>query len=198
MGMNKTMRKTIQDEIFRVIVEPFLRPRIKKGSVQAVKGYVTAVKFGRYAVMGLFGLGAFAAILVVGLFMAIVGAIGLLPVEAETVALTTLIIGLVLFIGAGIGALMLFSQRRWLKMSKSYEMMDAVLSPWPSMMPPNPRDVLRGYGPKGELDMATRRVEREDFVATRRPVAPAYVSPDVPAVIPPVDAPPAVVPQMMH
>lgn len=196
-----SMKNTIKDEIFRTIVEPFLAPRIKKGSIQAVKGYVTAVKFGRYALMGLFGLGAFSAILVVGLFMAIVGAIGLLPVEPETVALTTLIIGLVLFIGAGIGALMMFSQRRWLKMSKSYEMMDAVLSPWPSMIPPNPKDVVKGYGPKGELDMATRRVEREHAAhaaATPSPVSNAYAANDVPAVVPPVDTPPAVVPQMMH
>ncbi|MES2964683.1 MAG: phage holin family protein [Bdellovibrionota bacterium] len=187
----------IKEEVFRNIVEPFLRPRIKKGSIQAVKGYVTAVKFGRYAVMGLFGLGAFAALFVVGLFMAIIGAIGLLPVEAETVALTTLIIGLVLFVGAGIGALLLFNQRRWLTMSKSYEMMDAVLSPWPSMMPPNPKDVMNGYGPKGELDFATRRVERE-HIQTQPPVPTAYVSPEVPTTMPPVDAPANVVPQMMH
>lgn len=189
--------KRITDEIFRTIVEPFLRPRIKRGSIQAVKGYVTAVKFGRYALMGLFGLGAFSAILVIGLFMAILGAVGLIAVEPETVAWTGLIMGLVLFLGALIGALVMFSQRRWLEMSKSYELMDSVLSPWPTMMPPNPKSVLKGYGPHGELDRATRRVENEK-ASMPHPVSNAYAAPEGPTAVPPVDTPPSVVPQMMH
>ncbi|MEK7358175.1 MAG: phage holin family protein [Bdellovibrionota bacterium] len=188
----------ITDEIFKMIVEPFLRPRIKRGSIKAIKGYVTGVKFARFAAMGLFGLGVYSALFVVGFFLLVFGAVGLLPIEAETVAWTALIVGAVLFIASSIGAIIAFSQRRWLTMSKSYEMMDAVLSPWPTMMPPNPKAVVRGLGPKGELDFATKRVELEHALEKPQPAMSSYASPDVPLTIPPVDTPPPIVPQMMH
>lgn len=190
----------ITDEIFTKIVEPYLAPRIKRGSITAVKGYVTGVKFARLAAMGLFGLGVCTALFVVGLFLAVFGFLGLMPITPEAVAWSALIVGVLLFTVSGIGALVAFRQRRWLEISKSYELMDAVISPWSSAMPPNPKSIFDGRGPKGELDLATRRMEVEQAMKQARAATPGatHASPDVPLTIPPVDTPPPIVPQMMH
>lgn len=166
------------------LIEPWVEPRVRAGSIKAVKAYLQAIKIARYAVMGLFGLGAFAAILVTGILLLIMGVVGLLPVDPRAVAWTATIIGAILTIAALVGAFILFSQRRWLQMSKSYELMDAVLSPWPSVIPPNPADVLKGEGPKGAL--------------RKEAPAPVVITPEAPVAVPPVDAPPTLTPQMIR
>lgn len=139
---------------FGAFIRHFLQQKVRKGSIQAVKYYITAVKFVRFGIMGLFGLGVAASILVSGIVLMIVGIVGLLPIEAQSVAITVLVIGLVLALLSAFAMLILFSQRRWLEMSKSYEMMDAALAPWKGMMPPNPVDVLKGRGPHPGVSLA--------------------------------------------
>lgn len=146
------------------VLTQVLQQRIRDGSILAVKGYITAIKGLRMAFLGLFGLGVASAVLVVGVALALVGAMALLPIGPTGFAISLLAIGLILSLLAGIGLGLLFSQRRWLEVSRSYELMDAVLQPWPGLLPPNPVDILKGRG-------------MEDAVARRGEGLPARMEP---------------------
>lgn len=137
----------IMNMMFGAFVGRFLKEKIRRGSIQALKGYLQAIKVVRLGLLGLFGLGAVAAVLVSGIVLTIVGIVALLPISTTAMAITVLVIGLLFALGSGIGLMMGFSQKRWLEMSKSYELMDAVLAPWPGMLPPNPVDVVKGRAP---------------------------------------------------
>lgn len=130
-----------------------LEPRIREGSIKAVKGYITAVKGVRLGLLALFALGLAGAVLVSGIVLTVVGLVGLMPIDVNAMAVSILVIGVLLSLIAGIGIAMVFNQRRWLEMSKSYELMDAVLSPWPGMLPPNPIDVMRGEQMRSDVVM---------------------------------------------
>ncbi len=141
------MLERFMNTAFGALIGQMVKERIRRGSIQAVKGYIQGVNVARYALMGLFGIGAVSAILVTGLLLVIIGIVGLLPIEATSMAITLLVIGLVLALVSGIGLIIAFNQKRWLEMSKSYELMDAVLAPWPGVLPPNPMEVVKGHKP---------------------------------------------------
>lgn len=147
---------------FGAVVGQFLKHRIRRGSIQAVKAYIQAVSYARLALLGLVGLIAATALMVTGLLLAILGLLELLPISEGAVAVTTLVLGLVLAIGIGAAFLWAFSQRRWLAWSKSYEMMDAVLSPWNGVLPPNPVDAFKGRAPQGGLEAFERDHEQRE------------------------------------
>lgn len=129
---------------FGTLVRQILKERIRRGSIEAVKAYITMVKSVRMAFLGLLALGMTASILVTGLVLAVVGLLGLLPLEARTVSWTLLVLGVLLAVLSGVGLGILFSQRRWLEVSKSYDLMDAALAPWPGLFPPNPMEIFKG------------------------------------------------------
>ncbi|MES2855336.1 MAG: hypothetical protein V4692_05715, partial [Bdellovibrionota bacterium] len=142
------MKSRLIQIILRSMIAPAVEPTLRSGSIKAVKAYIQAVKVARLALMGLFGIGAFAAVLVTGVCLLIFGAVGLLPIDPQMVALIILIVGAVMTLVSGIALYMMLSQKRWLAASRAYEMMEAVMAPWPDSIPPNPADVFRGNGPK--------------------------------------------------
>ncbi|HVK62021.1 MAG TPA: phage holin family protein [Bdellovibrionales bacterium] len=142
------MKNSLIQVALRSLIAPILEKPVRSGSLKAVKAYVQTVQVARMALMGLFGVGAFMAILVAGIFFLIFGGVGMLPIEPRTMAMIMLITGAVLAVVGGIALAMILSQRRWLEMSRSYDLMEAALAPWPNSVPPDPRDVLKGKGPK--------------------------------------------------
>lgn len=128
---------------FANIISHFFRDKIRHGSIQTVKFYIKSVRFARLGLVGLIGLGAISALFVAGVVLTIVGIIGVLPLEPATRAIMVLVIGVLLTAIVGIGLALTLSQKRWLELSKSYELMDAALAPWPGPLPPNPAEVIR-------------------------------------------------------
>lgn len=126
------------------IVGDLLKAKVREGSIKALKAYLMAIKGLRFGVMGLVALGVTASILVSGLVLMIIGLVGLFTLNSNSFSISVLVIGALMTLATGIGFALLFSQRRWLELSKSYELMDAVLAPWPGSLPPNPVDVFKG------------------------------------------------------
>lgn len=152
-------------------LKELLQDRIREGSIKLVKGYITAVKGVRLAALGIFVLGVAAAVLVTGLVLMIVGLVQLLPVGATTMAVTVLVIGFLLALVAGVGLGLLFSEKRWLRASRSYELMDAVLAPWPGVLPPNPVEIIWGH-PQAHVEQVAPAPEQ----AKKTPAPPAEIS----------------------
>ena len=159
---------------FGAVIRHFLQQKIRGGSIRAVKAYIQGVKYARLAVMGLFGIGAVSAVLVAGIVLTIVGIVGLLPIETTTMAWTILIIGLILTAVTGIGLAMGFKQKRWLELSRSHELMDTVLKPWPGVLPPNPLDSFKGPAGRVKPEDVQRDFEslQREQQASRDYVAP--------------------------
>lgn len=129
---------------FGAVLGQLLKQRIRSGSIQAVKGYIQLVKAMRTLVIGLVVAGGAAGVLIGGILLTVVGLVGLLPVDPNTVAIIVASIGGVLTLVAGIGFYTFFNEKRWLEMSKAYDLMDAALAPWDGVLPPNPMDVVKG------------------------------------------------------
>ncbi len=124
----------------------FLQKKIRRGVLKAAHAYIEAVRIARLAVLGIFGIGVFAALLVSGFFTAVFGVLALMPLEARTVAKIAVGAGLVLSIGSGVALIIIFSQKRWLKASRAYEVMEAATSPWLGSLPPKPREIFNSGG----------------------------------------------------
>lgn len=134
----------IFDQIFNDVVEPYLAPRIRKGSIKAVKGYLASVDVARKIAISAFGIGAVAGVMVTGIILMLIAVVGLLPLDPHAVLIGILVVGALMTIGSALIAYSGFAQKRWLKMSKSYELMEAALGEWDnSLIPPNPRDVMK-------------------------------------------------------
>lgn len=166
------MVNRIMNMALGAVIGQLLKQRIRNGSIQAVKGYIQLVKAVRTVAIALVAIGAAAAVIVAGVLLTVVGLVGLLPVDPNTVAIIILCIGLVMTLVAGIGVYGFFNEKRWLEMSKAYELMDAALAPWDGILPPNPMDVVKGHthvppAPSAEDIRAAREVE-----LSRRPAAP--------------------------
>lgn len=134
--------------------------KIREGSIKAVRSYIMAVKTARMVTMGAFALGVVASLLVTGLVLVIVGLIGLAPAP-ENLPVVMIATGLVLAILAAITMWAVFSESRWLKLSRTNELMDMALSPWPGMLPPNPVKAMKGEpvpakAPTASVPSATR------------------------------------------
>ena len=138
------------------IYSRFFKDKVRRGSIRAVKTYVQTVGAVRLGLLGLFVLATAAALLVSGILLAIFGLMALAPIEPMAFAITILIIGILLAAISAVTLVMVFSQKRWLEVSKSYELMEAALAPWPDAVPPNPMDVVKGRS-------ATRASEIPDF-----------------------------------
>ena len=119
-----------------------IEQRVRKGSIAAVKNYIQLVRLARMATLGLVGLSVAAAVLVAGILLVVVGIVGLLPIEPNTVAIILLSVGALLTLIAAIGFGFAFNEKRWLEVSKAYELMDVALGPWDGILPPNPLEIL--------------------------------------------------------
>ena len=122
-----------------------IEQRVRKGSIVAVKNYIQLVRVARMATLGLVGLSIAASVLVAGILLVVVGIVGLLPIEPNTVAIILLSVGAVLTLIAAIGFGFAFNEKRWLEISKAYELMDVALGPWDGMLPPNPLEILLNH-----------------------------------------------------
>lgn len=157
--------------LFMNIYVRFFESRVRRGSLQAVRGYIKAVEYVRFGLMGLVALGATAALFVAGIILLVMGLLSLAPLEATTLAVLTSGIGIVLMLIAGVVMAMVFSQKRWLEMSKSYDLLDVALSPWPNAIPPNPLNVIRSHKREEEYEAEIDRVRRAGDLAM--PVEPS-------------------------
>ena len=137
------MFNRIMSMALSAVLGQVIEQRVRKGSIVAVKNYIQLVRIARMATLGLVGLSVAAAILVAGILLVVVGIVGLLPIEPNTVAIILLSIGGLLTLVAAAGFGFAFSEKRWLEVSKAYELMDVALGPWDGMLPPNPLEVLR-------------------------------------------------------
>lgn len=126
-----------------LLAERILKRKIREGSIKAVKGYLHLVRGARSALLGLFALGLTGSVLVSGVVLAVVGAVGLLPIATATMSVVILVIGLCMALSAAVAVVIVFSQRRWLKVSRSYELMDTVLAPWKGADTTSDRDMSR-------------------------------------------------------
>lgn len=129
------------DILLKSIFGNFIGQKMRRISIRAALAYLQAVKTMRFVALGMFGLGVLAAVLIAGGVLMLIGLIGLLPLTPTGMAAVTLGIGLLLAAGAGVIALNIFSQIRWLEHSKSNEVIDYVLAPWetdPSQSSLNP------------------------------------------------------------
>lgn len=131
--------------LFMQIYTRFFETKVRRGSLQAVRGYIKAVEYVRLGLIGLVALGATAALLVSGVILLLMGLLALAPLEPTTLAVLTSGIGIVFILIAGIMMAIVFSQKRWLEMSRSYDLLDIALSPWPNAVPPNPLKVIRSH-----------------------------------------------------
>jgi hypothetical protein len=138
------MLNRIMNMALGAVIGQLLKQKIRNSSIQAVKSYIQLVKGARAIAMALVAIGAVAAVIVAGIMLTVVGLVGLLPVDPNTVAIIILCIGLVMTLAAGIAVYGFFNEKRWLEMSKAYDLMDAALAPWDGILPPNPVDVVKG------------------------------------------------------
>jgi outer membrane protein TolC len=67
------------DQIFNDVITPYLEPRLKKTSIQAVKAYIKSIEAARKVAVTSYGTGIAAASAVAGVVLMLVAIIGLLP-----------------------------------------------------------------------------------------------------------------------
>jgi hypothetical protein len=135
---------SIFDQIFNDVVTPYLEPRIKRSSIKAMKGYIKGVEMARQIAITSYRIGIVAAIAVAGVTLMLVAIAGLLPLDPRAALLGLLTLGAVMAAGAAFLAHQWFREKQWLEMSKSHEMMDAVLKPWATAYSiPDPRKILQ-------------------------------------------------------
>ena len=143
--------------LFVKYVGQFIEGSIRKNSIKAVKGYVQTVGLVRLAFIFAMQVSIATSILVAGLILMAVGIFDLFPLDPRMAAIASFVGGAILFVGSGIGLYLSFREKRWLKVSKSYELMEAVTAPWAGMMPPNPFDIINAQPEKSP------KAEKEDF-----------------------------------
>jgi len=126
-----------------MLVAHFFGAAIRRRSIQAVRAYVQGVKYARTGVFAIFGLGLLAALMISGVVLMVIGIVELLPLTPIAMALSYLAMGfLMAFISLTI-VIHFFREKRWLAVSRSFELIDAVLEPWPGALPPNPLEVIK-------------------------------------------------------
>jgi hypothetical protein len=118
------------------------------------------------AVSGLIGL---IALFVAGIVLTIGAILWLMPLEAETRIWTALIVGLILMIIGAVVLAMLFSQRRWLELSRSYDLMDAVIEPVPTAASV-PKNFIRAFKGQPTAHAPRESIQPHPPRMERRPV----------------------------
>jgi hypothetical protein len=108
--------------------------------------------------MGLVGLISIVALFVTGLVLTIGAIVWILPLSETTRPWITLVAGLLFVIFGAVVLAMLFSQRRWLELSRAKGLMEAVIEPVPSAaaVPKNLVRVFKGepteHSPRSSID----------------------------------------------
>ena len=162
---------SLVDQIFNDVVTPYLEPRIKRTSIKAVKGYIKGVAVARKIALTSYGIGAAAAVLVSGIVLMVVAIIGLLPINPQAALISLLVLGAVMTAVAAFIAYQGFAEKKWLEMSKSHEMMEAVLKPWPTAYSvPDPRKILQSESAQRSYD-ENRNLQTSRANQTPAPVA---------------------------
>lgn len=176
---------TVFEQIFNEVITPYLEPRIKKSSLQAVKTYVKGVEKARKVAIASYGLGTAASILVTGVILMIVAVLGLLPIAPVTALISMLVLGAILTIGSIVVVVKGLSQATWIEKSKSNEMIEAAMKPWETPYSiPDPRKIL-----SPEQDSYDKNRELKTSRANRVPAPTAYDTIDA-------HAPPATYPSL--
>ena len=124
-----------------------VREEVRVQSLKAVRAYVATIANVRLGVMAMAALIGIIAMLVAGVILVVGSLLALFDVSEEALAWIQLAAGL-LFTSFGVVTLaILFNQKRWLQLSKSYDLMDAVIEPVPTVAS-IPKNFVRAF--KGE------------------------------------------------
>ena len=158
--------KSVLGHIFENVIEPYLAPQIKRGSLQAVKGYVSSIKILREIALTSFRLGIVAGVLVTGLVLIVIGTLGLLPITQEAMLISVIGIGFVMTSVASYIAFEGAKERNWIKWSKANQLISAAIGDWDNpLIPPDPRVVMS----KQTADRAAES-ERSAQIPMRPPI----------------------------
>ena len=177
MTKKRTLRQYF-DLTMTTLISRFFRDKIRRGSIRAVKLYIQTVNVVRMSSMALFAAAMLGAVLVAGIVLVVVGIVGLLPIEPWAMAATVLGVGVLLTVVSAVIVSQIFSQKRWLEASNSYELMDAALGPFEGAFPPNPVELVTEaiHAPGGRRAQQARAHEHRKMdaeLAFRTATAPA-------------------------
>ncbi|MCM2281140.1 MAG: hypothetical protein NDI61_04765 [Bdellovibrionaceae bacterium] len=136
-----------------------VRERVRLNGIKAVRGYVAAVGKARLGAMAVVGLIAGVALCVAGFVLAVGALIAMIPMSESALRMTALVIGFILLLSGLIAFAIAFSQRRWLTMSRSYELMEAVMEPVPSTLSV-PKNLIRAVKREPTVHAPRETIER--------------------------------------
>lgn len=148
-----------------------VREQVRLNGIKAVRAYVSAVGKIRVGAMALVGLIAAISLFIAGLVLTVGALVAMIPMSESALRMTTLVIGALLVTAGGVGLVMAFSQRRWLHVSRAYELMEAVVEPVPSALSV-PKNLVRAL--KRE---PTVHAPRESIEPHRSPTVPSRLEP---------------------
>ncbi len=132
--------------IAQVMVKRVLAEEVRMGGLKAVRAYIRGIGYLRIGIAGLVGLITCLALFVSGTVLAVSGLLGILGVSFETMSWIAFAVGILLTLAGVIILAIAFQEKRWLELSKSYELMDAVIEPVPSAkaVPQNMVNAFKG------------------------------------------------------
>ena len=167
---------SVLNQVFNDVVTAYLEPRIKRSSIKAVRRYIKAVEIARKIALASYQTSIAAAFLVVGLTLIVVSIIGLLPLDPQTALVCVLVLGTLLTAASGFVAYQGFREQHWLAMSKSHELMEAVLNPWPTAYSvPDPRKIFASQTSDAAAIQASQVTSASIYPATNPATNPATV-----------------------
>ena len=112
---------------FESVILKTVRDKIRNGKIKLLKTYIQVVGGVRMITMAVAGLSATVSVFVVGLLLAIIGLIGLIPVSIQTFFIIIASIGVVLMIVSSVLLVGFFDQKIWLKHARVSELVEMVL-----------------------------------------------------------------------
>lgn len=151
------------------VFKRIMRHELRHRGIRAVRAYVQAIAKVRAGTMAIVGVIACVALSVVGFTLFLGAILWMLPVTAVAMAWIVLLIGLI-FTAPGVAVLYyLFSQRRWLEVSRTYELMDVTIGR--RSVAANPRGTSRSRAVSREAPQeATPRTTARKEPQTLRPI----------------------------
>lgn len=143
-----------------------VREQVRLSGIKAVRAYINAVGKVRIGAMAFVGLVAAISLVVAGLVLTVGALIAMIPMSESALRITSLAIGALLLVVGGAAFAMAFNQRRWLEVSRSYELMDAVIEPVPSALSV-PKNLVRAIKREPTVHAPRESIEPRHKVPSR-------------------------------
>ncbi len=121
--------KNIMTLLFRLVMDQYLATQMRSGAIKAVRGYIQAVKTIRQITLGVSGLSLVVSLFTAGVTLLLVGLISFIPMSAKSASWVLTIAGLIVALAGFLVLRAVFKEQRWLELSKSYDLMEAVVEP---------------------------------------------------------------------